>query len=155
MVHIEKVPVLEKKEEAELLEEKTEEKENKDVSTAQKTVTLTKAMKKRLILSSTSSAKEKDTSGPKNKLTSDYKPAELENGKGKKKVQKVSLSENIDVIEIPGNRENADQDEEETGNQDEVIREDGRVRGKQRFNKVVKVPRAPLSESEGEGCKQQ
>ncbi len=153
MVHIEKVPVLEKKE-VESLEEKTEEKENTDSSATQKTVMLTKAEKKRLILASTSSAKEKDIVGPKNRLTSDYKPIELENGKGKKKVQKVSLSENIDVIEIPGNTEISEENEA-TGNNDEVIREDGRVRGKQRFNKVVKVPRAPTSESEGEGCKQQ
>ena len=92
---------------------------------------------------------------PRAKLISDsyYKPLNLGQDNDKKKgSSKVTFSDDVDTNEISANEPdtNISASEEQS---DRPVKEDGRVRGRQRYNKVVQVKKP--SENESDQCKTQ
>ena len=141
-MRIEKIPEVENKSES-----KEEEKEN--VETAASGCA---AAKRNLNINIITAEK---SGAPRTKLISDsyYNPLTLGQENDKKSSSKVKFSEQVDTNEISANEQDSNVSASELGESDGPIKEDGRVRGRQRYNKVVQVKKP--SENENDQCKTQ
>ena len=151
IVRIEKLPDIESK-----AGELEEEKENLQTAAGDTSITKNNLPVKTTVINPSNTAKTSSASRVKLINDSYYKPLNWDRKCDKKKdSNKVTFASEVDTNDISGNDSNASASDINLGEEqsDGPTKEGGRVRGRQRYNKVVQVKSA--SESDADQCKTQ